>query len=465
MNATAAVHQKYALGVARGAQPSPFLHPVDVFAFEILHRHSEVIGQPGDVRIGQVDETLLVAAAGATRLALKSHFVSGFHSSGIIDLTQDLMATVSPASTPAPSQRLVSLDAFRGATMALMVLVNTPGDGDHSYAPLQHSSWNGWTITDVVFPSFLWIVGLAITLSLGNRLAAGVPRARLLPQIFRRAAIIYVLGLLVYAFPHFDLGTQRVLGVLQRIAICYLIASCIFLYTGVRGQILWIVGLLVSYWMMMTMIPVPGFGPGRLDVEGNFAHYVDWMVIGKHNYRGTKTWDPEGIVSTLPSIATALFGILAGHIVRLKRDLAERTTWMFLLGNLLLAAGLICNVWLPINKKLWTSSFALFMAGLDFVILAMCIWLIDRQGYRRLTRPFVIMGMNAITIYMISELLEELLSSIPLGSGSLRGWIYQHLFAPLASPINASLLYGVTYTLLMFAIAYGMYRRKWFLKV
>lgn len=377
---------------------------------------------------------------------------------------QKTQPTVIAATKPV-SQRLVSLDAFRGATMALMVLVNTPGDGDHTYAPLQHSEWNGWTITDVVFPSFLWIVGVAIAFSLGGRLAAGVPRARLLGPVFRRAAILYVLGLVVYAFPHFDLGTQRVLGVLQRIAICYLIASCIFLYTAVRGQILWIAGLLIGYWMMMTLIPVPGYGPGRLDVDGNFAHYIDRIVIGNHNYRATKTWDPEGIVSTLPSIATALFGILAGHIIRLKRDLAERTTWLFLAGNLLLAAGLICNLWLPINKKLWTSSFSLFMAGLDFVILAICIWLIDQQGYRRLTRPFVILGMNAITIYMISELFEELLSSIRVGGDSLRGWIYEHLFAPLASPINASLLYAVAYVLLMFAIAYGMYRRKWFLKV
>ena len=254
-------------------------------------------------------------------------------------------------------------------------------------------------------------------------------------------------------------------GVLQRIAICYLIASCIYLYTGVRGQIIWIVGLLVSYWMIMTMIPVPGYGVGRLDVDGNLSHYVDQVVLGRHNYAGTKTWDPEGIISTLPSIATALFGIMAGHIIRLKRDLAERTTWLFLTGNLLLAAGLICNIWLPINKKLWSSSFSMFMAGLDFVILAICIWMIDRQGYKRLTRPFVILGMNAITIYMISELLEELLSSIRVGDDSLRSWIYEHLFAPLASPVNASLLYAVTYTLLMFAIAYAMYRRKWFLKV
>src|SRR5436190_9406760 len=211
------------------------------------------------------------------------------------------------------STRLVSLHAFRGATIALMVLVNNAGSGRDAYAPLDHAEWHGWTITDTVFPSFLWIVGVAITLSLGKRLAAGTPKSKLLAQAARRAAVLFVFGLLVYAFPHFNLGTQRILGVLQRIAICYLIASAIFLYSGVRAQILWIVGLFTAYWMMMTLIPVPGFGAGRLDVAGNLAHYVDHMVLGAHNYAHTKTWDPEGLVSTLPAIATALFGILAGH--------------------------------------------------------------------------------------------------------------------------------------------------------
>ena len=212
--------------------------------------------------------------------------------------------------------RLVSLDAFRGATMAFMILVNNPGDGRHSYWPLQHAEWNGWTPTDVVFPSFLWIVGVAITLSLGRRLARGDSRSELLRQAVRRAAILFVLGVLVYAYPAFNLGTQRILGVLQRIAICYLAASAIYLFTRVRGQIVWIVSLMAAYWLLMAFAPVPGYGAGRLDVEGNFAHYIDRIVLGSHNYRHTRTWDPEGIVSTLPAIATCLLGVLAGHIVR-----------------------------------------------------------------------------------------------------------------------------------------------------
>ncbi len=358
-----------------------------------------------------------------------------------------------------PSNRLVSLDAFRGATIALMVLVNDPGDGRHSYAPLKHSQWNGWTITDVVFPSFLWIVGVAITLSLGRRLADGVPQTKLLLQAARRALIIYVLGLIVYAWP-LDLSTQRLLGVLQRIAICYIIAAAIYLYYGLRGQLFWLVSLLAVYWLLIMLVPVPGFGAGRLDVDGNLAHYIDRMVLGAHNYHSTRTWDPEGLLSTLPAIATALLGIMAGHLIRWQRQLTERVTWMFVAGNALIALGLICNPWLPINKKLSTSSFSLFMGGLDFVLLAMFIWLIDHLGYQRYVRPFVIIGMNSIAVYMASELGDTLLSAT--------GWhesVYNAVFVPIASPANASLLYAVAYVLLMYTIAYVMYRRKWFWRV
>jgi len=356
-------------------------------------------------------------------------------------------------------RRLVSLDVFRGATMALMVLVNNPGDGAHSYGPLQHAEWNGWTLTDTVFPAFLWIVGVAITLSLGQRIAAGVARQRLFAQVLRRAVILYVLGLVVYAYP-FDFSTQRLLGVLQRIAICYLIASVIYLTTGVRGQLIWIACLLAGYWLIMKLVPVPGYGAGDLGVDHNLANYIDRIVLGRHNYLGTKTWDPEGIVSTLPAIATALFGIMAGHILRLRRELSERTTWLFVTGNVLIALGLIANVWLPINKKLWTSSFSVFMAGLDFVVFAICLWLVDGCGFKRAGKPLVIVGMNAITVYMISELLDEALSAL-----HWRGPLYHAVFTPLASPFNASLLYAIAYTLLLWLVAYGMYRRGWFWRV
>jgi predicted acyltransferase len=376
---------------------------------------------------------------------------------------QPAVLTKSPVSKPPATQRLVSLDAFRGAVMALMVLVNN-GGGPVNYRQLEHSAWDGWTVTDVVFPSFLWMVGVAMTLSLGKRMAAGVPRPALFLQVLRRSAILFGLGLFIYLYPDFVFRTMRIPGVLQRIAVCYLIASAIYLTTRLRGQILWIAGLLASYWLMMTLIPVPGYGPGRLDLAGNLAHYVDGAVFGPHNYQGAG-WDPEGLVSTLPSIATALFGVMAGHILRLKRDLAEKTTWMFVIGSLLLALGMICDTWLPINKKLWSDSFSLFMAGLDFILFALFAWLIDgvgsrSAGLRSAVKPLTILGMNAIAVYLLSELLAETLDRI-----GFHDWIFTNFFARIASPANASLLFALSFVGVMYVFAWGLYRRGWFWKV
>ena len=358
-----------------------------------------------------------------------------------------------------PSARLLSLDAFRGATMLLMVLVNN-GGGSVSYSQLEHSEWNGLTLTDTVFPSFLWIVGVAITLSLGKRLQLGDPPSRLLPRVFRRALLLYVLGLLVYVYPSLSFSQQRLLGVLQRIAICYLVASIIYLYTGIRAQVAAIVILFAAYWLMMTFVPVPGFGAGHLDVAGNFAHYIDRIVLGSHNYSGTKTWDPEGIVSTLPAIASTLLGIMAGHVLRLELPLSARRNRLLLIGVGLLVAGLLWNTVLPINKKLWTDSFSTVMAGIDFVVLAAFIWLVDEHRRHKLVTPFVITGMNAITVYLASEFFSELLDGM--------GWhdrLYDTLFAPLASPANASLLWALAFTALMYLLAWLLYRRRWFIRL
>jgi predicted acyltransferase len=364
-----------------------------------------------------------------------------------------------PATSLTSNQRLLSLDAFRGATILFMVLVNN-GGGPQSYTQLNHADWNGWTLTDTVFPSFLWIVGVAITLSLGKRLQAGDRPGSLLPKILRRALVIYALGLLVYVYPTFSFSHQRLLGVLQRIAICYLIASLIYLYMGVRAQLAAIVGVLAVYWFLMSFMNVPGYGPGRLDVEGNYAHYVDRIVLGTHNYVGTKTWDPEGIVSTLPALASTLLGVMAGHILRLKMPLSARRNRLLVTGALLLALALVWNVWLPINKKLWTDSFALFMAGLDFVVLAAFIFVIDERKESRFFKPFIVTGTNAIVVYLASEFLAEILD----GSG-LHHLLYSRLFAPVASPLNASLLWALAFTALMYGIAWLMYRRRWFVRI
>jgi predicted acyltransferase len=284
-------------------------------------------------------------------------------------------------------------------------------------------------------------------------------------QVFRRAAILYALGLFIYLFPDFHWGTMRVLGVLQRIAICYLIASVIYLFTGWRGQIAWIIGLLASYWILMTLVPVPGYGPGNLSVQGNLAHYVDHLVLGQHNYAQTRTWDPEGIVSTVPAIVTALLGLLAGQLLKQKWSLKDKVLWLSVMGICLIAAGLIVSTWLPINKKLWTDSFSLFMAGLDSIVLSVFIWCVDGLGWKRVVKPFVIFGMNAITIYVISEVLAIILDRIEAGGISVHSWIYQHGFAPFASPKFASFCDAFCYVLLMFVLAYALYRKRVFIRI
>lgn len=339
-------------------------------------------------------------------------------------------------------KRLLSLDAFRGLTIALMVLVNTPGDHANVYAPLRHADWHGWTITDCVFPSFVWIVGVAITL--------GRPKGY--AEILRRAAILFVLGLVLYAFPTFPIDSFRVLGVLQRIAICYAAAAMIYRVTGLRGQILTILGLLTSYWLIMAYVPAPGFAAGDLSVEGNIAHYIDRILLGAHNYHNTKTWDPEGVISTLPAIATCLLGVVAGQMMKAKQ--------LILTGAALVAAALLLDQFLPINKKLWTSSFTLLMGGFDFMVFGAMLWLIDVKKVIAPFRPAMIMGANAIAVYLLSEYLDTILN--------MMHWkepIYQALFVPHFSPINASLAFALAYVLLHFCFAYGLYRKGWFLRV
>lgn len=339
-----------------------------------------------------------------------------------------------------------------------MVLVNDAG-GPVSYPQLQHAKWHGWTLTDTVFPSFLWIVGVSLTLSLGKRMAAGVPRGRLWRQMLRRSAILFALGLLIYLYPHFAFSTMRIPGVLQRIAICFLAAGSIYLVTGVRGQIAAIVGLLLFYWVLMTFAPVPGYGAGRLDFEGNFARFVDSLVFGRHNYQ-SGNWDPEGLVSTIPAIASTLFGVLAGHILRWKEPLRRRVVVLLGTGVALLVAGLLLHPVMPINKKLWTDSFCLFMAGLDFVVFAIFAALIDGRQFRLPVNPLVILGMNAIAVYMLSELLAETLDAL-----DVHEWLYAHVFAPIASPPTASLLYAIAFVALMYGFAYALYRRRWFWRI
>jgi predicted acyltransferase len=361
-------------------------------------------------------------------------------------------------------KRLLSLDVFRGATIAAMILVNNPGSWSDVYSPLLHAEWHGWTFTDTIFPSFLWIVGVAMTLSIARRIERGDNRIRLLLHVLKRSAILFALGLFLAGYRHFNLATIRIPGVLQRIAVCYLIAGAIFLFTKRRGQIAAIVLLCTSYWMLMTLYPVPGCGAGSLTKDCNFARYIDGMALTGHMWSASKVWDPEGIVSTLPAIATVLFGILAGHLLRTKRDEASKTAWMFAGGNALMFVGPFLSQWMPINKSLWTVPFSIFMAGFSMTVFAASYWIVDVQGWRRWARPFEIYGMNAITVFVLSGLIakESILSKV--GGVSVRTLVYTGVFVPLASLKNASLLFAVANVLLLYLVAWIMYRRGWFVK-
>jgi predicted acyltransferase len=375
--------------------------------------------------------------------------------------------------------RLLSLDAFRGATIAGMILVNNPGTWADIYPQLRHAAWHGWTFTDFIFPFFLWIVGVAMTLSFARRVEQGADKKHLLLHVLRRAAIIFGLGLFLNGFPfglffghNFSWEQIRIPGVLQRIAVCYLIASTIFMYSGIRGQIAWIVGLLASYWLMITLIPVPGFGAGILEPLGSLPWHVDSNFLAGHTWRGAPVpgFDPEGILSTIPAIATTLLGVLTGHWLRTDRSREEKTAWMFVAGNFFLLLGAILDIWMPINKGLWTGSYVVFMGGWALVCLAMFYWLIDVKGYTKWATPFVIYGMNAITVFVLSGLVAKSMGLIRWTQAdgtaiSLQRYLYTNLFAPLASPMNASLLWAVCFITVMFCVVWFMWKKKWFLKV
>jgi len=380
--------------------------------------------------------------------------------------------------------RLYSLDVFRGATIAAMILVNNPGN-DFAYAPLQHARWNGWTPTDLIFPFFLFIVGVSLTLSFRSRVERGESRRKLLVHTIRRSAIIFLIGVFLNGFPYFHLASWRVAGVLQRIALAYLAAAIITLYSGWRGIVLWIAGLLIGYWVAMRFIPVPGLGiPGRdmpvLDPNANLSWYLDKLYLPGRMYEGTR--DPEGILSTFPAIATALIGVLTGEWMNTLSQVSaqklganlghpmKKLYGMLAFGVAGIVAGQVWHLWFPINKKLWTSSFVLFTAGCALVALAACYWVCDvkrrRGGW---TKPFVVFGTNAIAAYALADVVSSLLYNLHVHTGratvSLQEYVYRALFGSIPSKEVGSLLYSVAFVCLCWLPIYGMYRRRIFLKV
>ena len=376
---------------------------------------------------------------------------------------------VAPVPIAGPPGRLRSLDVFRGITIAGMLLVNNPGSWDAVYEPLDHAPWNGWTPTDTIFPFFLFIVGVAMTFSFDAQLARGAKRGRVFAKAARRAVTLFGLGLLLAAFPYYTLDPAhlRIPGVLQRIGACFLLASAIYLFVPRRGQPWVAAALLLGYWAAMALVPVPGCGAGNLlDKSCTLAAYIDRSVLGTgHLWASAKTWDPEGILSTFPAVATVLLGIFAGRWIRGERTPAERATGLFFAGNALMAAGMIWNAAFPINKNLWTSSYVLFMGGMAMVGLAMCYWLVDVKGIDRWTRPFTVFGVNAIAAFFLSGVFARLLNLIKPGGRPLKALIFSNAYASWLEPYAASLAFAITFVLLWWAIMEVFYRRRIFIKV
>jgi predicted acyltransferase len=377
---------------------------------------------------------------------------------------------VEPAAAR-PTPRLLSLDVFRGLTIAAMLLVNNPGTWSHVYPPLEHAEWNGWTPTDLVFPFFLFIVGVATALSLGGLRDAGTGRAKVFRKAFVRAAIIFGLGLLLQGFPHYNLPHLRIPGVLQRIAIAYLLTAIVVLLTGVRGQVLTLLGLLLGYWTLMTLVPVPGVGRGVLEPEKNLSNWLDFRLLGvNHVWQETRTWDPEGLLSTLGAVASVLCGVLAGHWVRSRRRTDAKAFGLFYAGSMTLLLGWVWSHIFPINKSLWTSSYVLLSAGLACLVLSAIFWLVDIEGYRRWTVPFLVFGTNAITAYWLSTLCGIVLDWITLGSVKgeqmvLKTYLYETFFASWLAPANASLAYAVAYVMVWLGLLSFLYRRRIFIRI
>ncbi|MGI8789156.1 MAG: hypothetical protein ACR2HG_15565 [Pyrinomonadaceae bacterium] len=376
------------------------------------------------------------------------------------------------------STRLLSLDVFRGITIAAMILVNSPGTWGAIYAPLEHAEWNGATPTDFIFPFFLFIVGISI--ALGRRVETGNVNREIYLKICKRAFLLFALGLFLNVFPFYDLwkaewfdpSTVRIMGVLQRIAVCYLISALIFLHTNWKRQAIIIGAILLIYWALMTLINVPGCDVTTFnDKTCNLAAYLDRLILTEnHIWNQTKVFDPEGILSTLPAIATTLGGVLTGQWLRSKKSDFDKVAGVFFFGVVLTAIGWCWSFWFPINKSLWTSSYVVYTAGLALCFFGFCFWLIDIKGYKKWSKPFVVFGANAIALYVGSSIMSAILNFVQLDTRldstiSLQEMIFKFFFAPLAAPVNASLLYAIWFVLIWWLIMCLLYRRRIFIKI
>lgn len=358
-----------------------------------------------------------------------------------------------------------------------MILVNNPGSWASVYSPLLHAHWNGCTPTDLVFPFFLFIVGVSIHFAYKSKKEEGFKKAVFI-KIVKRALIIFFLGIFLAWFTlplnlmadTERLSTLRIPGVLQRISIVFFFCSLIYFKTNWLGQIRIAASLLVGYFILMTWVPVPGFGDANLEPGTNLAAWFDRLLLDGHLWSQSKTWDPEGPLSTLPSIATGLLGILTGQLFDKIKNPSERVTWIFFVGGILILSGLCWDMAFPINKALWTSSYVLYTGGLAMQTLAASHWIIDVQHRQSWTKPFLYFGMNAIFAFVISGVIAKILLRTQLSTDTgetqtLWTYIFQHIYASWLEPKVASLLFALTFVTFFYFVLRWMYNRKIFIKV
>jgi predicted acyltransferase len=365
--------------------------------------------------------------------------------------------------------RLVSLDVFRGMTIAGMILVNNAGNWNSVYWPLDHAKWHGWTPTDLIFPFFLFIVGVSMVLSFEARRRRGATSEDLLWHVVKRSAIIFAIGFALALWgSSFNLHTVRIYGVLPRIAAVYLVASAIVLYCGRRARAGIAAGLLLGYWLLMTR--APGFD---LTMDGNLAGFVDRKLLYEHLWVAHR-FDPEGLLSTFPAIVSTLIGVFTGEWLKQESGVRSQASGghvgkvqgMVVAGAVLMVAGEVWGQWFPINKNLWTSSYVLFTGGFALAALALCYWMAEMRGWRSWGVPFVWYGSNAITVYAASAALAVFSVTHYVRPGvTYKAWVYGTMFAPLASAENASVMYASAYVLTFLVLAWVMYRNKIFVKI
>ncbi len=362
------------------------------------------------------------------------------------------------------NKRLHALDILRGLTIILMIVVNSPGSWSHVYAPLLHADWNGITPTDYVFPSFLFIVGVSIALSFSKQKEQGKSRSEMTQKVLIRSLKIYVVGVFLWLWPSFNFEGIRWVGVLPRIAFVFLACALLFLYTSRKVQLYLGIALLLFYWIVMAYVPVPGIGSPDLSVpEKNWAHYLDNLLLPGRLWK--HTWDPEGILSTLPAIATGIMGMMAGYILLKKKELSHRINQLFFFGFLLLLLGDVMQWFFPLNKNLWSSSFSLFMGGVTALGLAAAVYIFDLKDSQYRFKFAHVFGINSIFSYALSSLLTVVFYSSKWWGFALNQE-FMGLWDRIGLPLKlGSLLYALCYVVVIWIPTYYLFKKKIFIKL